>query len=303
MDSDLVPFESELSSQRGLVTLDQLRAGSLNDNRTRWLIRRGTLRRVRPRVFALVGAGESWERGLLAAVLSIDGAVASHAAAARLWQFDPRPEDRYEITIGRNLNPIMRGVVIHRSGTIAEQDKGHRDGIPCASFERTLSDCSTLLTDYQLSRVLDDGLRRGVASLTRLKSCSERMESAPGRHMTVVRGLLAERGIGFHPGGSRSELQVLDVMLRAGISPPVRQLSVKIGLKTYRPDFAWPEQMVFAEYYGMAFHIGAAANVYDSARVTALSAAGWSPLVFTYASSDREIIDKTREALGRRGLG
>jgi len=196
----------------------------VSDSQTRSLIRRKLLRRVRPRVFALVGAAESWERGLLAAVLSIEGAVASHSSAARLWRFEPRPEDRYEITIGRDRHPTLTGVVVHRSGTIAEQDLCHRDGIPCTSFERTLSDCSTLLSVHQLGHVLDDGLRRGIASLTRLKNCSERTESAPGRHMSAVRTLLAARGIGFDPGGSRAELEILEVFRRAGLPLPVQQL-------------------------------------------------------------------------------
>jgi hypothetical protein len=302
MDTPFAALELILASQLGLVTLDQMRANSLTDNHTRWLIRRKTLRRVRPRVFALVGAAETWERGLLAAVLSVEGAIASHSSAARLWRFDPRPEDRYEITVGREHRPTLRGVVIHRSGTVGEQDIVRRDGIPCASFERTVSDCSTLLTGKQLGYVLDDGLRRGVASLNRLKNCSERTESSPGRHMTVVRTLLAARGIGFDPGGSRAELDVLEVFRRAGIPMPVQQHRVNVGSKSYRPDFAWPDQEVFAEYYGMAFHSGVSATVSDNARVTALSAAGWAPLVFTYASSDGEIIERTTEALQKRGL-
>jgi hypothetical protein len=240
---------------------------------------------------------------LLAAVLSIHGSIASHSSAARLWRFEPRPEDRYEITIGRERHPTVRGVVVHRSGTIGEHDINQRDGIPCTSFERTLSDCTTILSEYQLGRALDDGLRRGVASLQRLKSCSERIESGPGRHMSIVRGLLAARGIGFEPGGSRAELNLLDVFRRAGVPLPVQQYRVKIGARSYRPDFAWPESRVFAEYYGLPFHTGVSAVVADSERLTALAAAGWLPLVFTYASSDREIIDRTSEALRQRGVG
>jgi hypothetical protein len=40
----------------------------------------------------------------------------------------------------------------------------------------------------------------------------------------------------------------------------------------------------------------------DSERLTALSAAGWLPLVFTQKSTDREIVDRTVEALGSRGV-
>lgn len=303
MDTGLAQFESTLAEQDGLITLGQLRDGEMSDDRTRNLVRRRVLRRVRPRVFGLVGARESWERGLLAVVLSIDDSVASHSSAARLWSFDPRPEDRFEVTISRERYLTMSGVAVHRSGTMDDHDVTRRHGIACTSFERTLVDCTTLLNEHQLGRILDNGLRRGVASLSRLKSCSQRTESGPGRHMSVVRALLVERGIGFDPGGSRSELDVLRILRRAGLPLPVQQHRVKVGSRTYRPDFAWPAAMVFAEYYGLPFHIGANAVVADSRRLTALSAAGWLPLVFTNASSDGEIVERVTEALRQRGVG
>ncbi len=283
--------------------MSQLRDGSLSDERTRGLVQRRVLRRLRPRVYGLVGASESWERGLLAIVLSLEGSLASHSSAARLWGFEPRPEDRYEVTIGRDRFATSRGVAVHRSATVGEADIATRHGIACTSFERTFCDCTALLREHQLGRVLDDGMRRGVASLPRLKDCLERIESGPGRHMSVVRSLLVSRGIGFDPGGSRSELQVLDVFRRARMPMPVQQYTVRVGAKTYRPDFAWPDRKVFAEYYGLAFHIGASAVVADSERLTALSAAGWLPLVFTHASSDREIVERTTAALDQRAVG
>lgn len=303
MDAHLAQFEAVLAAQQGLITLDQIRSGEVSEDQTRNLVRRRILRRVRPRVFGLVGASASWEQGLLAVVLSVEGSIASHSSAARLWSFEPRPEDRYEITIRRDRYTTLRGVVVHRSGTIADNDVTMRHGTACTSFERTLTDCTTLLSAHHLGRALDEGLRRGVASLQRLKGCSERTESGPGRHMSVVRSLLEERGIGFDPGGSRSELYVLDVLRRARLPLPVQQYRVRIGSKNFRPDFAWPELKVFAEYYGLPFHVGASAVVADSERLTALAAAGWLPLVFTHASTDREIIERTSSALRQRGVG
>jgi hypothetical protein len=301
MEAQFARFESVLASQHGLVTLDQLRAGELTDEQARNLVHQKVLRRLRPRVFGLVGSPDSWERGLFAAVLSAPGSVASHASAARLWSFIPRPEDRYEITIDRGHRTQMRGVVVHRSGTLSADDVANVEDIACTSFERTLCDCTTLLSEYQLGRALDDGLRRGVASLRRLRDCAERLESAPGRHMSVVRSLLVSRAIGFHPGGSKAELNLLDVFRRARLPLPIQQYRVRIEGKTFRPDFAWPEPKVFAEYYGLPFHTGATAVVADSERLTAQSAAGWLPLVFTYASSDREIVERTVAALHQRG--
>ncbi len=301
MESRLAQFESVFASQHGLITSQQLASAGLTSDQVCGLVNRRVVRRIRPRVFGLVGAPETWERGLLAAVLSIDGSVASHASAARLWGFDPRPEDRYEVTVPRDKFATMRGVSVHRSKTLGDRADIHiRGGVPCTSFERTLCDCTGLLSARQLGRVLDDGLRRSVASLGALKQCCEQNESGPGRHMSVIRGLLGERGVGFNPGGSGSELQVLEVFRRAGIPMPVQQHSVRIGGKTYRPDFAWPEYLVFAEYYGLPFHTGPSAVVADNKRLTALAAAGWLPLVFTHASSDREIVQRTTEALNQR---
>jgi hypothetical protein len=302
MPTHLASLETLIASQHGLITAEQLRDGGLPEEHARRLVRQRILRRLRPGVFGLIGARDSWERGLLAVVLSRPGSVASHSSAARLWDFALRPEDRYEITYEGAWRAQLRGVVLHRSQTLGEEDRVRRDEIACTSFERTLCDCTVLLDEHQLGRVLDEGLRRGVASLRRLRNCCERLESGPGRHMSVVRSLLSARAVGFNPGGSRSELHVLDVLRRARLPLPVQQLRVAIGSKIFRPDFAWPDAKVFAEYYGLPFHTGASAVVADSARLTALSAAGWVPLVFTHASSDREIVERTAAALQGRGL-
>ncbi len=234
MDAHLARFETDLASQHGLVTLDQLLAGDVDVNVRRRLVENKSLRRIRPGVYGLVGAKDTWERGLLAAVLSIDDSVASHSSAARLWAFDPRPEGGYEVTVRRDTFLERPGVSMHRSGTIADEDLTHRDGIPTTSFERTLCDCTTLLGERPLGRVLDDGLRRRVGTLRRLERCAERLESAPGRRMTIVRALLAERGIGFDPGGSASELRVLDVLRRAA-TPAARTTAPREGRRAGIP--------------------------------------------------------------------
>jgi hypothetical protein len=302
MQTPLSQFESVLVAQHGLITIEQLRNGELSEAQRQRLVERRVLRRVRPRVFGIVGASDTWERGLLAVVLSADGSVASHSSAARLWNLEPRPEARFEITIGRQRRVHLLGVTMHSSVTLDDDDIVPRSGVACTSFERTLCDCTTLMSEYQVGRALDDGLRRGVASLRRLSVCSERLESGPGRHMSAIRSVLATRGIGFDPGGSRSELHLLEVLRRARLPLPVQQYRVNVGGKNFRPDFAWPESKIFAEYYGLAFHSGASAVAADSERLTALSAAGWLPLVFTHQSSDREIVERTTAALDQRGV-
>jgi hypothetical protein len=178
-------------------------------------------------------------------------------------------------------------------------DVTERTGVPCTSFERTLCDCTTILSPFQLGRVLDDGLRRNLASLDRLTKCVFRLDSGPGRRLRVIQGLLAERDESFDPGGSASELRVLQVLREGGIPAPVQQYPVRVDSRPYELDFAWPEQRVFAEYYGLAVHSGASAVAYDSSRLTAMVAQGWRPLVFTDSTPDHEIVKRAQEVLAK----
>jgi very-short-patch-repair endonuclease len=217
-------------------------------------------------------------------------ALGSHAMAARLWQYCYLPEPALDVTALVSAKERPRRPRLHRTLILPEDDVTERSGIPCTSFERTLCDCTTVLSAFQLGRVLDDGLRRGVASLDRLMKCSARLDSGPGRRLRLIQALLAERDETFDPGGSASELEVLRVLRAAGVVLPVQQHRVRIDRRTYVLDFAWPDHKVFAEYYGLAVHSGPSAVASDSSRLTALVGAGWRPLVFTESTSDGEIV-------------
>jgi hypothetical protein len=270
------------------------------------LLRIGMLVRVRPSVYAVVGVPDSWERGLLATVLAVgDDAFGSHSSAARLLEYAILPEsyNRYDILVASERRPRLHGVHVHRTTRLTAEDVTAISGIPCTSFERTLCDCSATLSVSQLGRVLDDGLRRGVASLARLKDCAERLESGPGRHMSSIRSLLVARDATYNPGGSRAELNVLDVIRGAGLPEPVQQYEVRVKGKTYKLDFAFPEWRVYVEWYGLPYHVGASAVAYDNDRITDLSGLGWIPVVFTDGASPKRIVDSIRDALAQRGFG
>jgi hypothetical protein len=303
MDAALAKIAARAHQQRGLVTWAQMQDEGVKDHERKLLVARHVLVRVRPQVYAIAGAPATWEQGLLAASLSAGSdAAVSHASAAWLWRYAHLPEKRYEIMVPGELRPRLKGVLLHRTTLWRDTDVVMLDGIRCTSFERTLCDCTTLLSEFQLGRVLDEGLRRGVASLRRLMDCAEHLESARGRHMTVVRALLASRDATYHPGGSHSELRVLDVLVGAGFPRPEQQHPIRVGKQTYHPDYAWPRWKILIEYYGLPYHIGASSVVHDNDRLTELTTDGWLPLVFTDAASDRRIIEKTEAAFRRRGV-
>jgi hypothetical protein len=185
------------------------------------------LRPLRRGVYAFVGAPQSWQQQAYAAVLSAgEGGVASHATAARLWGFIYLPAESIDVTVESDTQPGMKGV--HRTTILPEEDVTERSGIPCTSFERTLCDCTTILSQFQLGRVLDDGLRRKLVSLDALTKCVFRLDSGPRRRLSVVQDLLSERDASFDPGGSTSELRILSVFREAGIPVPVQQFPVRV---------------------------------------------------------------------------
>jgi hypothetical protein len=288
------------SKQWSLVTRQQLVDEKISRNEIASLMRSGALRRRGYRVYATVGAPETWEQRLLTRVLAGGpDAVASHGAGARLWQFLHLAERDLDVLVHAE-SPVAsstRTRSVHRTLILPSEDVTERSGIPCTSFERTLCDCTKLLTEYQLGRILDDGLRRGVASLDALVKCVARLDSGPGRKLSVVKTLLSQRDASFNPGGSGSELDVLKVIREAGLPEPVQQYPIRVSGHSYDLDYAWPDCKVFLEYYGLAVHSGASAVAHDSRRQTALVAAGWRPIVFTDSTTDSEMVRVLRAVL------
>ena len=293
MRSAFEVMDETASRQWSLVTRQQLLDGGLSHRQVTALLRSGTLRRIGHRVYATLGSPRSWEQRLLAVVLGVGGgAVASHASAARLWKFAHLPADAIDVTVlverSSTIWATRRG--LHRTLILPAIDVTERSGIPCTTFERTLCDCTTTLSAFQLGRVLDDGLRRHDISLGRLERCAGRLDSGPGRRLAIIKQLLAERDASFDPGGSASELRVLKLIREAGLPEPVQQHKVRIGERSFVLDYAWPDRRLLVEYYGLAVHSGASAVAYDNGRLTALVTAGWRPLVFTDTTSDRELV-------------
>jgi hypothetical protein len=276
-----------------------MRKGKLSERQIAGLRKRRVTERVRRRVDRVVGSPHTWEQAALAAVLSIgDDAAASHSSGARLWDYRYlSDEECLEVVVPRRSLVIADGVRVHRTVLLDAADVTTRNGVRVTTYERTLCDLTTQLSWLQAGKVLDDGLRRKVATLDRLRDCLERLDSGPRRRLTVIHSLLSQRQSDFNPGGSGSELRLLELVREAGLPEPVQQYRMRVNGATYYLDYAWPSHQVFAEWYGLPWHIGASAVAYDSARTTAMSTVRWRPLIFTDASSDEEIVRDLRSAL------
>jgi hypothetical protein len=286
------------ATQHGRITRAQLAGCKVSRARIETLIRRQTLVRVAPSVYRVSGTPHTWEAQLHGIVLAQgERAVASHSSGAALWGFRYVERETFEVTTPEERRR-MRGIRVHRTTSLADDDVTRREGIPVTTFERTLCDMTTQLSYLQLGRTLDDGLRRGVVGIAALQRCVERLGSGPNRRLSLIVPLIEQRCGSYDPGGSGSELKVLDVLRDAGLPLPVQQHRVRAEGRTYFLDYAYPERRVYIEYYGLPVHGTVTAVAYDSERLSALSGDGWHPLVFTDDTSPRAMVTRTARVLG-----
>ncbi len=287
--------------QHGAVTLDQCRSVGLSQPAVYRRVRSGWLRPVHHGVFVVAGSPRTFEQRLHAAVLAAGReAVVSHESAGWLHGFPNIGPEAVEISTARPSRRRLRGMSSHRSKTFLDIEHTRIEGIPVTSYARTLVDLSARLSVFQLGNVLDDGLRRGVASVEALRRCAVGLSSAPGRRMSVVHEVLATRLPGYEPGDSDLELRFLRALVAAGLPEPVQQHEVRLTDRRARLDLAYPAWRIAIEVDGFGPHSVRSRFDHDRARQNELVLDGWLPLRWTSATSDERAVEEARRAIGGR---
>jgi very-short-patch-repair endonuclease len=287
--------------QHALITSDQALAAGLSPSQIRRRLRSGEWVVARPRVYALGGAPPTWTQAVAAVALSAQpGAWISHRTAAVLWALPGVDGDVIEVVTGPDRRVRLDGVRGHRSGALFTADLTRRHGIPLTSPARTLVDLSSVLSEHRLGAALDHALRARLLRLETLSRCVARLGEAPGRRLTPIQTLLAERVPGYDPGDSDLETRVLRVLVAAGLPAPVQQHRIRIGGRTIRIDLAYPDRRLAIELDGWENHGTRTAFDDDRARANLLVAHGWRLVRFTSRSTDAEIVACLR-AFGQLG--
>lgn len=265
-------------------------------------MRSGEWNVARPRVYAVAGAPPSWAQCVAAAALSLQPrAWASHGTAGRLWGFPGVEAGDLDVVVDLDRRIRTQGVRPHRSGALFTADLTQHLRIPVTSPERTLVDLSADVAAAPLGRILDDGLRRRLIRLERLRVCVARLAKAPGRQPAVVQELLAARLPGYDPGDSDLETRVLRLLVGSGLAVPVQQHRIRVAGRTLKLDLAYPPARVAIELYGWEFHNSRSAFDDDRARATAIRLAGWTLLEFTSRTADAAIVAAVGAALAESG--
>ena len=247
----------------------------------------GLWTRVLPGVFRIAGTPRVDLQLPMAAVLwAGDGAVVSHATAARIWGIEGVREHKVELWVPWPRNPRHDLVKVHRGTRIDRADRSREGALPLTTPIRTLIDLSARMEDDPLLAAMEGLFRSKLCTPERLGVRVEILRASGRPGAGRLAELLASRsGPALE---SVLEAKVWHLLQRAGVPLPQRQLWVSIAGRRYRLDFAWPEHRVALECDGWEHHGRRSAFAPDRARLAEFAAANWRVLPVTWRAVTQE---------------
>lgn len=294
--------------QHGLIGVRQAQRHRLTRRQLDWCRRTGETVGIRHGVSRWCGTPVSWRTMAAAAVLAARkggggdrAAVLSHRSAGVLWGLLPPPaqEERLEITAPKQHR--LQGVTAHRH-TLTDRERTTCHGIPVTTVERTLLDLAESCEADELGLLIDEALRRQLTTVAKLHATLAAHAGQGRRRTAPMREAMAERGAGYHPGGSAREQERDRLWDRLGLPPATRQHKVRIRGKTYVLDRAIVELKIGIEWNSREWHDTRSRFYYDSDRRNDLTQEGWLILDFTMRTSPERIVRTVMAAVEQRKL-
>lgn len=269
--------------QLGLVTRRQALA-ELSRKMLEYRLGTNRLEVVRRGVYRFAGSPEWPGQAQLAACLAAGpAAVASHWAAAELWEMPGVVAGGPELTVPWPQWPRLPGVRCHQARRLPPSHCTVHECVPVTTAARTVADLAPAVGTGLLARLVDSSLRRRTTTLAQLRAIQELLDEAS------LGAVLDARQPGYHPGDSDRELDLARTLVEAGLPQPVHQHQVAVGGTVYLLDLAYPEARLGVEYDGWDTHRTRSAFDHDRQRANALALAGWTLLSFTSASDRHEV--------------
>lgn len=230
-------------------------------------------------VFVVGGAPPTWRQDVMAACLAVGPtAVASHRAAAVLWELRGFEHAPVEVTSLRGGVPRVPGVRRHTTDVLGPADRDVRDGIPVTSVARTLLDLGAVVGGDALDGALEDARQRRLVTHPYLWRTLDRL-GVPGRRgVAGLRAVLEAADPSQAPTESALEDRFLRVVRRFGHPEPARQVRVD----NLRLDFHFDPWPVVAELNGAKWHSSEADRRRDRRRANRVRAHGLIVCEFTW---------------------
>lgn len=199
----VLDLDSFAKRNHGLVTR-QFVVGELGLSGRAWsrAVASGLLTPVHPRVARLVTYPVTTESTILAAVLSLDSALASHRSAAYLWGAPLCGDTPVDVlVVAAQSHPARAGVIVHRGGDRGQLRPIRRRGIPATNPLRTLLDLGAVDAEA-LAPTLAAFAQSRLVSISAATDLVAR-HAGGGRHgVAALRTALAEWRLGTKPPDS-----------------------------------------------------------------------------------------------------
>ena len=278
--------------QYGVVSGVQLREAGLTKDAIGRRVKAGRLHRLHRGVFAVGHRALTWRSHLVAAVFaSGPGALASHRAAGAVHGLIE--SQRIEVTVPRSRKG-GRGIAVHRSRRLEEEDRTDVDGIPVTTLARTIVDLADVLDDQRLAKVVHQAEILRVFDLRALEEATTRAGNrrGAGRLARVLKAYQPE------PQFLRSEAERRLKELCRGHSLPQPQFNVWVA--GHEVDAYWPEARFALEVDGAETHNTAYAFRSDRRRDRALAREGIQVVRATWSDLHEGLAQELMEILARR---
>jgi hypothetical protein len=270
----LVRCREVADRQYGVLSRTQALDCGLSRRALERLVRDGDWVRVAPGVYRIAGATHRYQRYMILSLWLGDRGVLSHTSAAVLWRLRGIREHEIEVTVTTSRRLSGRKTVMHQVQILDEADITCIEGIRTTTACRTICDLAGTVPHKELEIAVDDGLRRGLFSLARLRWQLKR--SGRGRKgLSLLAKIIDGRDPSFRPT-TPLETRIGRILLLSEFVPPVTQFEVVDGGDfVARFDFAWPECKVGIECESYEWHSGRAAWRRDTTRFNDLLPLGW----------------------------
>lgn len=296
-------------SSYGLLELAELRAMGLSDSAIGWRTKTGEFERVAPGVVRLAGSPESFRQDALAATKSVgDGSVLSAGAAAALYGlpgFLPRQVEVLVIAGSLRRRRFGKGVIVHRTNYLSDEDVTRFRGIPCTGPARTLFDIAATCSFDHLRRAAIFCIKKRLVTPAQLHDQRKRL-CKPGRPGSTRFAQLCDE-VDFEDAQTDSALEdiAFEQIRSFGLPEPQRQLAiVEEGAYLGTPDLVYPSPVyTVIECVGHEFHSSRPDFFRDASRYNTFVAYGYTLLLFTYEDSEHpyRFITVLRRVLKLRG--
>jgi predicted transcriptional regulator of viral defense system len=271
--------------QRGLFTLAQAEACGFARRTVTGRAARGLYEQIHPGVYGFAGSEATWNRQVIAAVLSVNlPSAASHRTAAFLWGMTDYCPERIEIVTRRHLRLMRVPFVVHESKDLVETDIHLVDRIPTTSPARTLVDLGASARLGTVARCFDTALRTKVVSVEEVDEVVRRVARRGRTGIGIIRPLVKERLRWQSVTASSLEDRFRALVDRASLPVPDGQymLTDPSGGFVGRYDFAYVQCKTLVELDSERFHMDPASFQRDREKQTRAQMLGWTVYRFTW---------------------